>query len=161
VINRIAERACGCTRSRSCRSYAKARLCGIATTGEGGGKRRRARANIPVAPPDRISLSLHHPLAEMLMNTTRKLPRRPFPRDVGTLIVKIFCEDIYGSSPIQGGIKATRDAARPIHTRPFRSRCVTALIIESFARRRLHTVENKNLGKKTPSPDYLLRRTRI
>jgi len=68
---------------------------------------RPARSNVIIAPS---STRRSAGYAEMLMNTTEKLSRRLFPcvRDVGASVVKIFCRYIYGASPIQSGIKATR-----------------------------------------------------
>lgn len=99
---------------RSRRSYAKARLCSIASClrrREGGGNAsglvqifRPPRSNIIIAP-----------------SSTRRQLRRDadeyygeaFPSAFSTrcwhvAVVKIFCRDIYGFSPIQCGIKATR-----------------------------------------------------
>lgn len=55
-------------------------------------------------------------------------------RDVGTSLVKIFCRDIYGfSPPFNAGLKRHEAPADTYFVHLFCSRCVTALIIESFA----------------------------
>lgn len=136
---------------RSRRSYAKARLCSIASRRVASRLRRRegggsAGGFVQIFRPDRMSLSLHHPLGGDSTPRCWWIPWRSFPvgffqRDVGTSVVKIFCRDIYGSSPIQRGIKATRSFRTPqadtYFARLFCSRCVTALIIESFAQKGL------------------------
>lgn len=110
---------------RSRRSYAKARLCSIvsrrvcddekaaeAPAGSCKYSDRPARSNIIIAP-----------------SSTRRRLRRDADEYYGEVflpafsarswhvaVVKIFCRDIYGFSPIQCGIKATRGSRTPADT---------------------------------------------